>query len=590
MRAGTITARRPAAEPAASSGSRPFPGNGALIGPADARMLWRPMAALEDRRAERRSSQPAATPVTTVTRTTWRARAVLLVILAATAWAYRGNLGLGFTDTDALADVAAARVENPRELLSQVWQPLTAGVGEQNANFWRPVAMLHYALLRGLFGYAPLGWHIWAIGLHLFAVVLVFVLMRAVQRPEGEALVGAGILALHPLGVEVVPAVARHIDLVFNVCGLAALVAIARGRVWLAVLAGALAIGAKEVAVVLVPVFVGWALALGRRREALTLTLAFGVLVPLFLWGRSTVLHGLGGYHPPEKTFFLDALGGMRAAFRAGPLEQLFPGWSREIEAWIPLSLGLELSCVLLLAATVGAAFAWRRGQRLSALGLALVCAPLLLYGATAMYSRRLVYLLVIGTSLGMATLYGHRRLRWLLLVWLLTLAPASPLFHPDDDWHRSDAVTRAMTDGLAAELATLPQGAVVNVLDLPARLNHDPRRRMLWRNGFSLNHALASYSFRAWIDDRLGRDDLELRFLDHSAPFGWLDEPEVAVEGDRIRVRRPPLERGWARWMPTQWEVTTEGSDVLLRRREPTSNEWLLVAGAPRSRLVRVP
>lgn len=519
-----------------------------------------------------------------------RAAAILFVVLAATAWAYRGNLALGFTDTDALADVAAARVESAGELLRQAWQPLTAGVAEQNANFWRPVTMLHYALQRALFGYDPLGWQIWDLGLHLLAVVLLFVLMRSARRPEGESLVGAGILALHPLGVEAVPAVARSIDLLFNVFGLVALIAVARRRVWLAVAAGAFAIGTKEVAVVLVPVLVGWALALGRRRDALTLALSFAVLVPLFLWGRFAVLDGWGGYRPAEKTFFLDQLDWMRATFRAGPLEQLFPGWTPQIEAWIPVSLGLEVSCALLLAAGLGAAIAWRRGQRLSALGLALVCAPLLLYGATAMYSRRLVYLLVVGTSLGMATLFSHRHLRWVLLAWLLTLAPASPLFHPDDDWRRNDAVTRAMTDGLAVELARLPQGAVVHVLDHPVRLNHDPRRRMLWREGRSLNNTLASYSFRAWIDDRLGRPDIELRFLDHSEPVGWLDEPRVSVEGDVIRVQRPPLERGWARWTPTQWEVESEGGDVLLRRTAEATNEWLLVAGAPRSVLVPVP
>lgn len=520
-----------------------------------------------------------------------------MLLLAATAWAYRGNLALGFTDADALADVAAARVEGWGDLLRQVWQPLTAGVAEQNANFWRPVAMLQYAAQRALFGTEPLGWHVWDLGLHLCAVLLLFQLVRAARRPEGEALVAAAILALHPLGVEFVPAVARNIDLLFNVFGLLALLAVARGRVLLAALAGTLAILTKEVAVVILPALVGWAWALGRRRGALQLAAVWTVVVPLFLLGRMAVLGGWGGYRPAEKTFYLDEPRWMKATLRAGPLEQLFPGWTQAIERWIPVEHGLELSLLLLAAAAAGAVLAWRRGLRLPALGLSLVVLPLLLYGATAMYSRRLVYLCVIGTSLAMASLWAHRRLRPVLVLWLATLAPASPLLHPDDDWRRNDAITRAMTEGLAAELAALPPGAVVHVLDHPVRLNHDPRRTMLWRDGRSLNNTLASYSLRAWIDDALGRRDLQLRFLGFSVPFGWLDEPRVGVEGGAIRVERPPLERAWApRWVDGEWEIEEREGATLLRRigraasDGAAAEEWLLVAGAPRSALVRVP
>ena len=59
---------------------------------------------------------------------------------------YRWQLDLGLTDTDAWADWAAARTDSLADLAGQVVKPLTGGVGGGNANFYRPVVMLHYAL------------------------------------------------------------------------------------------------------------------------------------------------------------------------------------------------------------------------------------------------------------------------------------------------------------------------------------------------------------------------------------------------------------------------------------------------------------
>ena len=66
------------------------------------------------------------------------------------------------------------------------------------------------------------------------------------------------VVALHPLGVEVVPAVARNIDSLLSVWVLTALLAARSGRFWLTFAACVFAMCTKETAVALLPVIVGW--------------------------------------------------------------------------------------------------------------------------------------------------------------------------------------------------------------------------------------------------------------------------------------------------------------------------------------------
>ena len=508
-----------------------------------------------------------------------------MLVFALTAWSYRGNRSLGFTGADALADVAAAQVDSPADLARQVWMPLTAGVAEINANFWRPVTMLHYALLRSLFGWDATGWHVWDLGLHLMVVGLVFGLVRAARQSDAEALLAAGLLALHPLGVELVPAVARNLDVLFTLFSVAALLAVTRGRIWLAALLGVVAIGAKEAAAPVLPVCVFWAAVLHGRSRAIRLGCVYAVALPLYLLGRTAVLDGWGGYNRSGPTFFLSQLDKTLAA---APLELLFPGWTQEIEAWLPRSFGLAVTAFLLSLAVIGSVYAFRRGNKLAAVGLSLAVLPLILYGVTGLYSRRLLYLPVVGTALAAPALASGRLSRVLLIAWIASLLPSSPLFSPDEDWRRNDAVTHGLTQAIADEWAALPPNALVWVMDRPLQIDNDPRRRMLWRNGKSVNNTLAHYSLRAWVSARLGRDDIELRQVGRTSRVSSLGQPEVRVEGDSLRVSRPPIERTFG--SRDGWTLTNDGDDVLVHREGASDGEWLLVAGAPRSVLIRLP
>jgi hypothetical protein len=250
-------------------------------------------------------------------------------LLTITALAYQFQLRLGFTDTDALADYAAARAEGLSGWLTQLTLPLTAGVGGANANFWRPGVMLHYALQRALFDDNTRHWQAWDLGLHLAAVAALGLAARSLGVSSATALFAGMIFALHPLGVEIVPAVARNIDILVALFSLAALGAAGQGRGALTAILGLAALSFKETALAAMPVAL---LALHWRSglpSAAKVAGAWALGVPLYLVARTSVLSGLGGYYEEERTFSLGRLG---AALRAAPWESLFPGFSLPLE------------------------------------------------------------------------------------------------------------------------------------------------------------------------------------------------------------------------------------------------------------------
>ena len=236
---------------------------------------------------------------------TQRLLAAWALLLVVTVVAWRENLVLGFTDVDALADAAWAG----RPWSEQLFVPLTGGVGGANANFWRPVVMLHYKLLRTLFDMNPVGWQAWDLGLHVACVSLVGALVRG-----WRGLLAAGIFALHPLQVEVVPAVARNIDTLLGLFSLLALLAARRGHLVATLLACGLALGSKETAVVVLPVV--WLWWRGHRADrAWPLAGGLSVLLVGYVVLRGQVLAGVGGYG----SSLLDPEGFFRP-FAAGPV------------------------------------------------------------------------------------------------------------------------------------------------------------------------------------------------------------------------------------------------------------------------------
>ncbi|MEE8475985.1 MAG: hypothetical protein V3T01_11565 [Myxococcota bacterium] len=198
---------------------------------------------------------------------------VLLGSALLTLLCFHRVLEYGFTDKDSLMHVTEARVDDLADVRALLSKPLTGGRAPRDANFYRPTVMLMYAGLRGAFGWNPLGYHAFDLGLHALNGWLLALFATACARRTGKrrprrfGLLCGLIFSIHPLGVETVPAIARNGDLLMTSLFLTALLALdrsqpqpsgsARSRFSLAAYAAAfyglfaLTLGAKEPGILL---------------------------------------------------------------------------------------------------------------------------------------------------------------------------------------------------------------------------------------------------------------------------------------------------------------------------------------------------
>ena len=145
-------------------------------------------------------------------------------------------LDYGFTDKDSLMHITEARVGDFADLRALLSKELTGGRAPRDANFYRPTVMMMYAGLRWAFGWNPLGYHAFDLGLHAFNGWLLALFASACARRTGRphprrfGILCALIFLIHPLGVETVPAIAQNGDLLMTACFLASLLALDRSQ------------------------------------------------------------------------------------------------------------------------------------------------------------------------------------------------------------------------------------------------------------------------------------------------------------------------------------------------------------------------
>ena len=529
-----------------------------------------------------------------------RPRVALPLLLIATVFAYRGNLSLGFTDTDALADVAYADVHSLSDVWGQLAAPLTGGVASTNANFYRPVVMVQFMGLRAAFGWHAIGWQLWGLALHLGAISLLFVLARSWGLRFQAAIAASAIFALHPLGVEIVPAVARSIDSLLTVLVLGMLLAFAKGRSRWAIVLGLLAVGTKETAVAALPAGLLAAWWTGpephRKRATLEAIGAWTLGVAAYLFARSHVLSGLGGYHEAHDTLTLKSLKHM---LKAAPWETLFPGWTEPLLHTVSNTARLPGGIAITVGALGIAGWAvWKRDIPRT-MAWTLIFLPILLYGLTGTFSRRLLYLPTIGLALllgqGLFNPCCKRSFQIFSGLLVLSLLPASPLFHSYQGWAANDRSTRALTTDLESKFAALPAGSEVWLMDRPRRFKIEPYRLRTWNPTRTLNNGVAGYSLQAWLDDRFGEGHITLHRM---ASLEWVEGEEkvdVAVDRDEILIVRDTQvgkkdRRVWLKAWRDGWHREIEDDLVRLRPRADSRACCLIVSNGAGAEWVEIP
>ncbi|MHC5210047.1 MAG: hypothetical protein ACYTG2_04955 [Planctomycetota bacterium] len=166
---------------------------------------------------------------------------------------------------------------------------------DSDRDVYRPLRALGHAFDRSRWGLEPFGYHLHSLLVHLLCVVLSYHCLRRIlpEPSEAPAVLGATLLAAHPLGVEVVAWITSRGDLYALACALPALwLAVGSdrdGHVGRATLAGVLGLSAvlgKESAVWLPAVALMHRLVLAHERPKHargTWALAIGAAAALLL-------------------------------------------------------------------------------------------------------------------------------------------------------------------------------------------------------------------------------------------------------------------------------------------------------------------
>ncbi len=431
---------------------------------------------------------------------------------------YGITLDAGWTDTDILADYTCAG-KGAASLL----QPLTCGMGGENANFWRPVAMLQFWLLRASLGEWVLGWHLWSFLLHVVNSALLGLLVRRHAGMAPGALATL-LFAGHPLGVEIVPALARNLELSFCLGFLGALYTAGRPIAWVFAM---LALGSKEAGILLVPALAFYA---PRRTRWIPLLLGFAA----YALSRHSVIPGLGGYGTAPDL----------SSLAVAPVELMLPSLGAVAPALRGAGLGWVVMAVSGLAVTVWVAS--RTPARPLALSMAAVLGgSFALYAVTGTYSRRLLYLpsaaacVLVAIAFGRAFTTRNNQGLWLGGAWFAAWIHGSPVFRPYTDWKLA---TAAIEPFLRPESwADIPDGSTVWVVDRPARVDADLRRFRYWSTRKTLNNTAALYSIEAWVFEHTGKH-VTLEHISSMSIGGHF--PVATILESPLRVTRSGAER----------------------------------------------
>lgn len=227
----------------------------------------------------------------------------LAVVALATAWMVRSVHDVGHLGQDTYLLIASAQVDSPGDVGRILSERFLGGF-----NWYRPVLTLSVSLDHALWGMDPGGyartgallWGACALALGLF--------VRAALGPESwvAALVAVLAFCIYPCHGEVLPILPRRGELLLTFFALMALrsamTASRSGRVpWAALILAVFAFGSKDNGVLVVPLAILVAASYSpggfrtRVRYTAHSTLLFGLAGALFWWGRSHVVHGVGG-------------------------------------------------------------------------------------------------------------------------------------------------------------------------------------------------------------------------------------------------------------------------------------------------------
>jgi hypothetical protein len=224
----------------------------------------------------------------------WGAAAILLALL--TVLVFIPGLSDEFTWDDNGLIRTNENIQSPERygeaLTSHFWNVSsnTAQANETYNHLYRPLVTFAYIVQFRLFGLHAAGYRAVSLALHLLCCILAFFWLRRRIPPGEEAQrllavgLGAAVFALHPSRAEAVSWISGSTELWLSALVLLAALAFDSRRSWLAGILLALALFAKESAIVAAPLLLADRFLLqGRRERSASIALVVPVVVALLV-------------------------------------------------------------------------------------------------------------------------------------------------------------------------------------------------------------------------------------------------------------------------------------------------------------------
>ncbi|MDO8281263.1 MAG: hypothetical protein Q7U10_01345 [Thermodesulfovibrionia bacterium] len=241
----------------------------------------------------------------------------LLTVALIAILTYQDILGCFFTGMDAISLIDTCRINSFSDIFRIFTEPgLNAIPDALNFHRWyRPISVLSYSMDYYMWKLDPFGYHLTDLILHCLVSVLVFMIVKFLANGRQTiAWLGAIIFTTHPLLVETVPANVRRMDILSTLFVLLSILSFfkyysmkSRGRIYylFSVLFYLIAIGAKEIAIILPPlvfsyVMISYFLDNKSIRAGLVQSLSkcspYLIVTLIYFSMRIYVLGGIGGY------------------------------------------------------------------------------------------------------------------------------------------------------------------------------------------------------------------------------------------------------------------------------------------------------
>ncbi|MDP2941526.1 MAG: tetratricopeptide repeat protein [Candidatus Omnitrophota bacterium] len=189
---------------------------------------------------------------------------VFSLILLACLIFYANSLFNPFIWDDEGLIIKNTLIRNPQHIL-RVFTPDLYSSVFSSSNFYRPLQFVSFSADYRLWQLNPFGYHLTNIILQGLVSCCVFLFLLAICRKADISLAGALLFAVNPLHTEAVTYISGRADLLMGLFALLSLILFIRGRLALSLIAFALSLLSKELAVVFPAVIIAYAFFYSRE-------------------------------------------------------------------------------------------------------------------------------------------------------------------------------------------------------------------------------------------------------------------------------------------------------------------------------------